>query len=265
MAIAPLLPALALLALGAEPAPDALAAVQAALAGLAARTPVQARFTHRYEVRSGEGKELRTHQGTVTGEVAEGPGGLELRWGTALLEQAREEAHRHAADPEARTPIRDGIAELDAMELSRRLDVAGDLRDALAGARVLEDRPEPLDGAPARLLVLRLEPALSARDRKYVKEAEATARLWLGPDGVPLGAERRLKTSGRAFLVITFESEERESLRLARVGDRLVAVRHEQERRGQGAGEKGERRSTTTLELLPAGGGAGPGRGAASP
>lgn len=43
--------------------------------------------------------------------------------------------------------------------------------------------------------------------------------------------------------------EERETFRFARAGDRLVAVRSERERRGQGAGEKGERKSTTTLDL----------------
>ena len=38
---------------------------------------------------------------------------------------------------------------------------------------------------------------------------------------------------------------------MPRVGDRLVAVRHEDERRWDGAGDRGERRSSSVLELLP--------------
>ena len=84
---------------------------------------------------------------------------------------------------------------------------------------------------------------------KYVKEIEARAKIWLGADGVPVAAERRVKTGGRAFLVVTFESEERESFRFAHVGDRLVVVRHELDRHDQGAGERSARKSTTSLEV----------------
>lgn len=248
------LPALLLLAAlpsSAAPAGDPLAQLRETLAGFAAKSSVTARFTHRTEVKNGEGKEASVAQGSVSGEVTETSAGLELRWAPALVEQARQELHRRATDPEAKTPARDGIAELNALDLARRLDVAAELRDLLANAQLLEDRADALDGAPARLLVLKLEPALAARDRKYVKEMEATARIWLGADGVPLAAERVVKASGRAFLVITFENEDKETYRFARAGDRLVAVRTERERRGQGAGEKGERRSTTTLELAP--------------
>jgi hypothetical protein len=56
---------------------------------------------------------------------------------------------------------------------------------------------------------------------------------------------------GRIFLIITFETEIRQTWRFTRTGDRLVAVRHEDERRWAGAGDRGERRSTSVLEVLP--------------
>ncbi len=99
--------------------------------------------------------------------------------------------------------------------------------------------------------MLKLSPALQPRERRYLKDLDAVGRIWLGPDGLPLAAEARLLGKGRIFLVITFETEVRQAWRYARVGDRLVALRHDDERRWEGAGDRGERRSSAVLELVP--------------
>lgn len=237
---------LALLAVAVPPGP--LAGLDSALAGLSSEEPVQARFTHRYTATAGDGKDAVRTEGEVSGEVAEGPGGLQLTWPDELVRRARAEERRRAADPEARTPTRDGIVAVNTMELARLVDAAAALRDALDGASLLEDRPDTLDGSEARLLVLKLAVQLSPRDRRYVKEVDARLRLWLGPDGLPVAAESETKLSGRAFLVVTFKSEQRERWRFRRVAGRLIAVRHEDERHGEGAGDRGDRSSVTTLE-----------------
>jgi hypothetical protein len=95
-----------------------------------------------------------------------------------------------------------------------------------------------------------VKPPIAARDRKYVKDVEATARVWLDPDGVPLAAQRRVLLKGRIFLIITFEIEQKESLRFGRNGDRLVVVRQESDSRSAGAGERRDRHAVTTLTLL---------------
>jgi hypothetical protein len=95
-----------------------------------------------------------------------------------------------------------------------------------------------------------VKPAIASRDRKYVKDVEATARIWLGPDGVPLAADRRVLLKGRIFLIITFEIEQKELLRFRRSGDRLVVVRHESDSRSAGAGERRDRHAVTTLTLV---------------
>lgn len=241
------LPLLLAISLGADP----LAELQAALAALAAHAPVRARVDYRYETVTGEGEEASRDAGEVSAEAAEGPGGVTLRWSPVLVEQAREEARRRAADPEAKTPTRRGMADLDAMVVARRLDVARELRDAFDHATLLEDRPDTLDGAPARLLVLQVPARLSKQERRYVKKAETAARVWLGADGVPLGAELHVLARGRIFLVIGFELEDRDTFRFARVGDRLVAVRHEREHRAEGAGEHQRYKAVTVLEPLP--------------
>ncbi len=122
---------------------------------------------------------------------------------------------------------------------------------ALSEATVLEDKVEPFEGAPTRVLLLQVKPSIPTRDRKYVKDVEATARIWLDPDGVPLAADRRVLLKGRIFLVITFEIEQKDAFRYTRSGDRLVVVRHESDSRSAGAGERRDRHALTVLNLVP--------------
>jgi hypothetical protein len=165
-----------------------------------------------------------------------------------LAETDREE-QRRVEKPESASPVRDALFDLKPLQLAHTLDAAPELLRALQQAELLEQRPEVRDGAPVTLLVLKVTPALGTRERRYVKELSAVARVWLGADGLPVAAEQEIKAKGRAFLVITFESEERETFRFAHVGDRLLVVRHQGERTGSGAGEKSGRKSTTVLEV----------------
>jgi len=248
---------LAVLALGADPSigprPDPLAELQAALARLGARTPAAARFTFRFENVTGDGSDAVKVSGEVAGEAVEGPEGLQVRWGHAILQQAREEERRHASNQEAPTPTRDGLAQVQAMDLANRLDAAGSLRDELSRATLIEEKDDLFDGMPVRVLVLKLAPSLQARERRYLKSLDAVGRIWLGPDGLPLAAEARVVGKGRVFLIITFETEIRQAWRFTRVGDRLVTLRHEDERHWEGAGESGSRKNSLALELLPEG------------
>lgn len=239
--------ALALLTLVSGAGP--LSELDAALARFTAREPVRARFTLAFENASGDDKDAVRTKGEVSGELAEGADGLTVTWPRALVDRARDEERLRAVDAAAKTPTRDAIAAASTLDLASQLDAAGALRQDLQSASVLEDRQDAVDGAPARLLVLKLVPALSARDRRYVNEVEARAKVWLGADGVPLAAEFTSRYSGRAFLVVSFKGEERQAWRFLPAGDRLVAVRHEVVRRNEGAGEKGERRSTVALTL----------------
>lgn len=237
---------LSLLALAAPPQ-GPLAELAASLGKLGSRDPVKARVEQRLQVRQGD--EPPRPEGSVTATASLGPEGLEVRWARPILEQAAAEELRAAANPEAPTPIRDAMASLGAMDTSNLLDAAPLLRRALDGATLLEDRADTLDGQPTRLLVLKLEPALSARDKKYVKELEATARVWLGSDGLPLAADRLVRVKGRAMLVISFESEDKTAYRFVRAGDRLVTVALRRDVKSEGMGEKSERHELTAIAL----------------
>jgi hypothetical protein len=231
------------------PAPPALAELSATLARLSGRESLRARIEHRLTVRSADDPAPRP-EGQVDGVLSDGVEGVDLRWSRAVLAQAAGEAARKSADPDAFTPTRDALTDLDALSAAELLDAAPSLARSLERAALLEDRDDVLDGRPARLLVVRLDPALGKRERKFVKEVDATLRLWLGPDGAPAAAEVRVQLKGRAFLVIGFESEQRESLRFARAGGRLVVLRRERTSRSEGGGERGDRRAITTVSIL---------------
>jgi hypothetical protein len=183
--------------------------------------------------------------------ASSGADGLQLTWSRELLADAEREEAGLAANPDGRTPVRDALLDLKVLTLSRVLDAAPELLRVLRGATLLEARDDAFEGAPARLLLLKVTPPLGARERRYVKEVQATARVWLGPDGVPLAAEQEITARGRIFLIISFVVEQRERLRFGREGDRLVALHRESEQRSAGAGEKGWRRSVTDVAPLP--------------
>ncbi|MGC4001046.1 MAG: hypothetical protein QM767_27715 [Anaeromyxobacter sp.] len=223
---------------------DALRATLDALPGTA---PIRAQVEHRFE-RQRDGQPAPTGQATpARAHLAAGADGLTVTWGREALDELHRERDRRAADADARTPVMDAMSDLDAASCARLLDGAAELRHDLDRATVLEARDEPLDGAPARLLRLRLDPDLPASQRKYVKELDATMSLWLGQDGVPLAAEVRVKASGRAMLVIGFSSVQQERYRFAHVGDRLVVTRREFDQHSEGGGERGATKSSTTL------------------
>jgi hypothetical protein len=229
--------------------PDPIARLVGALARLPATTPVRARVEHRVTFTQGD-EEPAPPAGTATATASSGPEGLRVAWSPSLLARAEAEERGRLQDPDAHTPTRDAIGDLRTLGLARALDAVPEMLRSLDDAKVLEDGVEPFEGAPTRVLLLQVKPAIASRDRKYVKDVEATARVWLGPDGVPLAADRRVLLKGRIFLIITFEIEQKETLRFGRSGDRLVVLRHESDSRSSGAGERRDRHAVTTLTLM---------------
>lgn len=234
------------------PLPDPagpLAELGAALTRLEGAQPVRARVEHRFT--SSQGDAPPRPEGLVRATAVAGPEGLQVAWDRALLAEAEREEQRQVEDPDAPTPVRDALLDLRILNLAHVLDAGPELLRSLRGAELVEARDDHLDGEPARLLVLKVSPPLGARERRYVKELTATARVWLGPDGLPRAVHRDIRAKGRVFLVISFELELKERLRLGRQGDRLVALRREVEQRSAGPGERSWRRSVTEVQPLP--------------
>ncbi|HLO68741.1 MAG TPA: hypothetical protein VK188_17075 [Holophaga sp.] len=197
--------------------------------------------------RQGDDKAPRITQGRAQAWVESGAQGLRVAWAPDLVQKALQEARAQKADPEAPAPTRAGMAALTVAEIMDGLHPAERILQDLEGAKLLEARPDTLDGRPAQLLVVKLEPAMNGRDRKYVKAFEGTARYWLGPDGLPLAEERQFRLKGKALLVISFSVEDKRSWRFRSVNGSLVAVRHTRENTSSGGGENGQTKASITV------------------
>lgn len=240
---------LSLLLLGTLLRADALGDLRDALARLDGQSPVKASVEYQFWSRQGDDKKPLITEGRAAATVEDGPQGLRMSWAPDLLQAAAQEAQAQAADPDAKASTRQALEGLRALTVRDALHGAGALLRTLEQAQLVEAREDAWQGRPARLLRLKLSPRLSRQDRKYVKEMEASAQVWVGADGLPLAAETQVHVKGRAFLVISFEQQERETFRFARSGGRLVVVHHTMERSGSGGGEQGQRKTMVTLHL----------------
>jgi hypothetical protein len=228
---------------------DALTDLRGTLAHLDGHAPVKARVNYEFWNRQGDDKHPVITQGQASALVEEGPQGLRLSWSPDLLQAAGREAQAHALDPEVKTPTRDAIEGMKALTVDDALDGASHLLRTLENAQLVSVQTGAWQGQPARVLQLKLAPRLSQQDRKYVKDFQATAQVWVGADGTPLAAETETNLKGRAFLVISFQQQEHERFRFVRSGNRLIVIHHADESTGSGGGEHGQQKTVVDLTL----------------
>jgi len=151
--------------------------------------------------------------------------------------------------PGKKHSVQHALSALGVTKVNDYLDAGPTLIRTLEHADLLSETAEDWQGKPARVLAYKLNPQLSEKDRKYIKQLDATARIWVGADGTPLAAERQVHVKGRALIVISFESLEKEEYRFAKSGNRLVVVRHVHEQSGSGGGESNQEKTTTELTI----------------
>jgi hypothetical protein len=225
---------------------DSLQELRTRLEALPAATPVRAQVEITSRATRGD-DEPAPPPATVRVEAIAADGSLRLDWPPELLREARRE--RLDENPDAERPVGRALSQVSPIDIDAYLDAAPTLLATLAEATVEAESTVDWEGQEATLLDLRLEPKLSERDRKYIKQAEGSARLWIGADGLPLAAERSYRVAGRAMLVISFESNQEERYTFGRHGDRLVVLTHRGETASSGAGEEGTQVVETRLTL----------------
>jgi hypothetical protein len=230
---------------------DALADLKQTLSTLNGSEPVNAKLDFTFSRRSGSDDEaVVTPPATVAVDVGLDAAGLRMNWSPATLAAA--EAESNQTDPEAKKPVSGALTEVTVTDVSEYLHAAPKLLNLLQQAELLEDKADTWQGQPAHVLSFKLNPPLSKQDQKYVKELDASARIWLDADGVPLAAERKFKVSGRAMLVISFESSSEETFEYQRSGDHLVVLKHHKHDSSSGGGESGQRQTDARLTLAAA-------------
>jgi len=229
---------------------DGLQDFKQAIARLNGQTPVKALLDVKTWQRNGEGSDAQEHQGQASATLEDTPRGMQLSLTKDILARAEAEKRAEAKDPKAATPTLNALKEFDTVDVYPLLSATGRLSRVLDEAVFKEEKADTYNGKPARLLRFNyLLERLPEHDRKYVKKYDSTLDLWIGTDGVPLASRLTEKVSGRAFVVVSFESQSEAEYTYSLVGDRLVTVRATLHDKSSGAGEQSERRIVRTLQL----------------
>lgn len=240
---------LLLFAAGSARADDAVARIEAALAAFAGHEPLRARVTIEFSSRAGDKDNMIDDKTSVSAGLEENADDLQITWSRDTVRAANAEVRAASTDPDSRAPMRRAMAELTPILLARYLNGAPELLRLLGQSEFKDETQAEWQGRPARLLTFKSNPRVNAEARKYVKNLEASLKVWIGADGVPLAAERRVQVKGRALLVVTFESVELDAYEYAVRGDRLVVTRHRSELQNSGAGGRAAQHTVAVLEF----------------
>lgn len=229
---------------------DGLSDLKAALARLQGPAAVKATLEAKTWSKQGEGKDAEEKNGVANVFIEEGQRGLHIHYSKELLTKLDTEELAKEKDAKVKTPTLSALKEINSSEVRPLIYAAGSLSRAVEKANFKNEKADTFNGKPARLLSFDLSiEKISEKDRKYVKKYEGKLDIWVAPDGTPLASRQHETVSGRAFVVISFESTNDDEQVYAQVGDRLITTRKESKSSGSGAGEKGESRIIKTLQL----------------
>ena len=176
--------------------------------------------------------------------------GLRVLYPNATLLQASQEARAEASDPDRQTPVRSGMSRVQALQLADLLNASSMLANELLNAQLIDAKTVAYRGKPAHVVALKLTPKMSKAESKHVKKVDSTLAVWLGDDGVPLAAECTFSVRA-SFMLISFEENRTEKWEYARSGDRLVAVRYEENENGGAFGQHSTSHVIEAVRLHP--------------
>lgn len=225
---------------------DALSELRQALGALPGGGAVKGRVEIQHWREAGEDKQ--TSQAQATLRVEDGPDGLRLAFPPPLFRSVLDESRRQLADPARPIPVRSTLRAVEPDEIHEMLDFAPSLLLYVDYMKVTGDQPDSYQGQPARLLLVQIAPRLPPNVQKYLKSVDADARLWLAPDGTPLGFRNNISYRGSRMLV-SFDGTFKDERTLRRVGNRLVVTRHVHEESFSTLGQRGQQRRLATLTL----------------
>lgn len=226
---------------------DTLGEMNAAVRRLAGRQPVRATLAIEQAVKSA-GKFANDATSRVgTCEISHDGTGVSIVIPQALVERASVQRH----DADERNTAKDAIGAIRSLDVIDALNFRDAFLVMTHGAKVLSEKRVVFRGRAARQLALKLDPkpekdAGSIRIGKV--ETDDRMTVWVGDDGLPLAAERSLKTTG-GFLFIKGTFSARTSYSFAHAPDRLLLARVEITEGGSGMGQKVEKKSVQTLTL----------------
>lgn len=228
---------------------DAFAELHTTLQRLDGADPVSGTIEFVFADKTGDERKPQLSEGRATAAFALGADGLRIAWSPDQLAAARQEAEAGAGKPKQPAPTRKAMSKIDAAMIQDFLGASTELSRRLARATLLAETEDCWHDQPARLLTFKLDPPLSAVQKKVAKKIDSTARVWVATDGTPLAAESTLRVTGRAMVVIGFEHSEQETFTFARFGNRLVVTSHKRETVDEGGGQHSQKKTNVTLRL----------------
>lgn len=240
------LAALAMLACSCVLWADGQGDLRNALARCRAAEPLKAAMEYQFWESSGPEKQPKILQGRLQAVVEDGPQGLRFAWPVPVLNAARQEARTQAANPDAPDPVRAAMRQLDVLQVQTCLDAAEDLLRDLDQARFLEERVETWQDKPARALSFRLEPKLPEDLRKALKKLDATLKIWIGPDGMPLASSTTVQLKA-SKLLISIDSRQKEERTFTAKAGRLVVVNRVEEESTTAMGDRSQTKKVLSL------------------
>lgn len=227
---------------------DALADLRGTLLKLQGTETIHAKADIQNWSQDGEGKKARVKQTRSTVQLEDGPNGLRLGWTPAQIQGARKESQLKAVNPEAVTPNLDSLSALTGLGATAFLSQSDQLLQQLKGAALLEDKSDTYQGNSTRLVVFKLDPAVSAEEKSMIKDRKETLKVWLDGHGVPLATEHAVAIKASKFL-ISFTANNRQARKLAVLGNRLVVASETQENSGSGMGFTNTSKKVTALSF----------------
>ena len=228
---------------------DGLSDLKAALARLQAQTPLKATLDVRTSERQGEGADAVEKLGQASVGVEDGARGLQVLYAKDMLARMDAETRQLAHDPKAKTPTAWALGKLESGDVVAVVSAASALSHRLDEAVFKAEKADTWSGRPARLLTFTIPlSTLPEQQRKYIKEFDSALSIWIGADGTPLASATRTLVKGRAFVVVSFEAVDEDSLTYGLAGDRLMTLHSESHSSSSGAGEHGEQRVVKTLQ-----------------
>ena len=229
---------------------DGLADMKAALARAGGTAPFKALVETRTWRKLGDGAQAEEERGAASIAVDDGARGLSVVTGKEVLARVEAELRARSKNPDSKTPTLLALDELGPRDLVELTSAAAGLARTIERGQFKGERADTYQGKGARVLTFDMPiSSLSTRDRKYAKKFVSVLDVWIGADGMPLASRLRQAMSGRAFVVVSFESEQEDERVYSLVGDRLLAVRRETRGSAAGAGEKDQRKVVTNLNI----------------
>ncbi len=220
-----------------------------ALHKLQGTEPVKALLEHSFWRQVTDDKTPVISQGRISAHIEDGPQGMRVTWSKPTLQQAERELSAQEKEPDLTTPTRTALRNIDPLEAAESLNHAEALMRDLSQAQLLEEKSESWQGRPAKLLVLKFTPKLPESQKKYLKEVKVQAKVWIGPDGLPLAFSSSVAYKG-SRMFISFEGGHSQELQFVRAGNRLVVARATSEDYNSGFGASSQTKKTTTVALF---------------